>query len=533
MCIFFWQLIPKHFWGYMYLFLLRQHMPNFTIWWAIALLFFKNELSAMCLTSPELLAAPLFFHLVWTFIGWRAFRNTVLWHCARPQVLGICSKHRHCLQNTGSDHPRGAAPASRWKRRWEHQLWGPIPRFIMSVPLPIPICLQWRAGPPELAQRAESSRAADPMIWQLCRSTRRSYRTHIHTYTHVQRTCCRVKQELVQVLGASDSKLFQVLRQNWSKMFLLVFSNCIVFLGIFEITNSVEGCGTNFLQVVGVSSKGFSNKKECIFCCFYAGESIKRKDETWKRIISKRSQKIVCLGNFEQMFFAKMAFLETLQNTMSFRKVKERAFSPTLSVFGRCHFFVLPYKSPNTTKIGVSAGTGENPKWHFWFERCHFGRGLEKGFYYLSYTKAVLCWKHYFIVFSAKHSFAKKKKNGCGCKLKKQKFTKTWGLFANMQKGVFLCIWFSWWLCFFHFVFWRGENHKGLFPSILVAFLFRYPKGLSLKSFSSSNSDFFLFSFCLPFQKSIFLLAFCPSTSFWKTVTLGGLFCLSFCLLLC
>ena len=40
-------------------------------------------------------------------------------------------------------------------------------------------------------------------------------------------------------------------------------------------------------------------------------------------------------------------------------------------------------KSPNTTKIGVSADTGENPKWHFWLQKCHFGFSLEKGFYYL------------------------------------------------------------------------------------------------------------------------------------------------------
>ena len=44
-----------------------------------------------------------------------------------------------------------------------------------------------------------------------------------------------------------------------------------------------------------------------------------------------------------------------------------------------------------------------------------------------------------FIVFSAKHSFAEIKE----CKLKnKHKFTKNWGLFANMQKGVFLFVLF-------------------------------------------------------------------------------------------
>ena len=76
----------------------------------------------------------------------------------------------------------------------------------------------------------------------------------------------------------------------------------------------------------------------------------------------------------------------------------------TKSAHFRCNYLFLengPFfgahsKSPNTTKIGVSAGTGENPKWHFWLQKCHFGFSLEKGLYYLWYLKAVLCWKHYF-----------------------------------------------------------------------------------------------------------------------------------------
>ena len=31
-------------------------------------------------------------------------------------------------------------------------------------------------------------------------------------------------------------------------------------------------------------------------------------------------------------------------------------------------FFCDPTKSPNTTKIGVSAGTRGKPKWRFWFQ---------------------------------------------------------------------------------------------------------------------------------------------------------------------
>ena len=65
------------------------------------------------------------------------------------------------------------------------------------------------------------------------------------------------------------------------------------------------------------------------------------------------------------------------------------------------------------------------------------------------------------------------------------------------------------------------------------------PEALSFKSFSSSCCVFFpYFSFCLPFQKSIFFFAFCPSTPFWKTFLwgVGGGVLLSFffcCLFLC
>ena len=62
-------------------------------------------------------------------------------------------------------------------------------------------------------------------------------------------------------------------------------------------------------------------------------------------------------------------------------------------------------------------------------------------------------------------------------------------------------------------------NFRG-FPSVVP------PKGLSLKSFSSSYSVFLLFSFCLPFQDSMFslLLSINPILE----DIFGGLFHLSF-----
>ena len=70
---------------------------------------------------------------------------------------------------------------------------------------------------------------------------------------------------------------------------------------------------------------------------------------------------------------------------------RERAFSLTLSVFGKCHFFGDLTKSPNTTKIGVSANTRETQNDTFGLKRGVFGKGLEKGFYYPGHTKPVLC----------------------------------------------------------------------------------------------------------------------------------------------
>ena len=81
------------------------------------------------------------------------------------------------------------------------------------------------------------------------------------------------------------------------------------------------------------------------------------------------------------------------------------------------------------------------------------------------------------------------------------------------------------------------KTKKGYFPAILEFFSSLVPpKALSLKSFSSSCSAFFLVSFCLPFFFSFkspsSFFTFCPSTPFWQTFCFGG-FLLSFFLFLC
>ena len=105
-------------------------------------------------------------------------------------------------------------------------------------------------------------------------------------------------------------------------------------------------------------------------------------------------------------------------------------------------------------KIEKGKGTRENPKWHFWLQRCHFGQGPQKGALLSVIPKAVLCSKHYFIVFSTKHSFAdmkecnlKKNRNlprirGCLPKCKKVFFLVCFFLVVLLFSSVFLCLCF-------------------------------------------------------------------------------------------
>ena len=189
----------------------------------------------------------------------------------------------------------------------------------------------------------------------------------------------------------------------------------------------------------------------------------------------------------------------------------KRAFSLQLSVLGKWSFFCGHSKWQNTIKIGVSADTGENPKWHFWLQKCHFGKGPRKGFYYLWYLKAVLCWKHcFYSVFSktqlCRHERAKKhNKNRGGL----PEWTKVffWVLFWVLVVLFFLVS-----LCFCASVLYTIARN-GYFPAFLEVFcLFCSHKRPVLNCLCSSYFAFFCF--CLPFQKSIFPLHSCPSTPF-------------------
>ena len=198
-----------------------------------------------------------------------------------------------------------------------------------------------------------------------------------------------------------------------------------------------------------------------------------------------------------------------------------------LSVFGKWYFFGAHSKSPNTTKIGVSADTGENPKWHFWLQKCHFGISLEKGFYYLWCLKAVFCWKHYFYSAFSKTQLCRHERMQLE---QKQKFTKNRGCLPKCKKVFFWYVFFFfafWWFCFLLLVFWFlcfvKKAHKGYFPAILDVFcLFCSHKRPVLRCLFSSY--FVSFAFVFPFKTPFYPFAFWPSAPFLENINIFGFF---------
>ena len=143
-----------------------------------------------------------------------------------------------------------------------------------------------------------------------------------------------------------------------------------------------------------------------------------------------------------------------------------------------------------------------------------FWEGASKGGFTICDTQKLCSAENaIFIVFSAKHSFAEIKE----CMLKKQKFTKNRGLFANMQKGVF-CLFFCG-FAFFMFLFffvWKKAPQRQ-FLVVSEFFSFCVPKKPVFEIFLFFLFCFVsLFSFCPPFQNSIVFLWFLSISPFWK-----------------
>ena len=223
----------------------------------------------------------------------------------------------------------------------------------------------------------------------------------------------------------------------------------------------------------------------------------------------------------KKVFLLKCHILENLANTICVRKVqKARIFVATICFWKWS--FLCPYKVTKHCKNRGFSRHRRKPQMALLVAKCHFGKGPRKGgIYYLWYLKK-LCFAEntIFIVLSAKHSFADMKE--CNLK-KKQNFAKNRGLFAKMQKGVYLVCFFGFLVVLFLFLrvfvfLFCKRGPKRLFSCNLDFVLSCSPKRPIFKILLFFLFCFiFLFSLCLPFQNSSFLW-FCPSTPFWKTL---------------
>ena len=101
--------------------------------------------------------------------------------------------------------------------------------------------------------------------------------------------------------------------------------------------------------------------------------------------------------------------------TRLFSEGKKNAFTLTQSVFGKWHFFVALQNTKHYKNLVFQQAQGKTPNGTFGLKSAILGRGLKKVLLSGMPKKAVLCWYHKCLVFSAKHSFAEVK----GCKLKK------------------------------------------------------------------------------------------------------------------
>ena len=129
-------------------------------------------------------------------------------------------------------------------------------------------------------------------------------------------------------------------------------------------------------------------------------------------------------------FLAKIAWHDLCQEG---RKTHFRAH---YLFWPRTFFGPKQWKPGKTIKIVVSAASAEQMTPLFVWKRF-FLTWVKSGFYSLCFWKAVLFRKHYFIVFSTKHSNCKKKLYV----EKNRTFMKNRGLFLNMAKRCF-CLFF-------------------------------------------------------------------------------------------
>ena len=221
-----------------------------------------------------------------------------------------------------------------------------------------------------------------------------------------------------------------------------------------------------FFQLVGVSKKFFGLKRKCsfCFCLLYVGESEKREEKTWKqwkRKISKTENSVFWMVMNRKDFSLRWHFLENRQTLFVFGRCKRRAFSLTLSVLGKVTF-LWPYKLTKHYKNRDFSRHRGNPKWHFWLQKCHFGRGPRKGaLLSVIHKSCALLKKHHFYSVFSKTQLCRNKRVQVE---EKQKFTKMGAVCQHAKICVFLFLVFF--LCLvdvsdiFYF-FCSGEGGRG------------------------------------------------------------------------
>ena len=166
--------------------------------------------------------------------------------------------------------------------------------------------------------------------------------------------------------------------------------------------------------------------------------------KTWKNKISKKPRKIVFLGWLwrKLVFFVKMSFFRKIGKhyLCSEGQQKVRIFAATIC-FWKMVLFLVPIQSHQTHR-------GKPKKSTFGCKSAIFGFSLEKGFYYLWYLKALLCWKHDFYSVFSKTQLCRHERMQLE---KKQNFTKNRGCLPKCKKVFFWHVFFF--LLFGGFVF--------------------------------------------------------------------------------
>ena len=133
-----------------------------------------------------------------------------------------------------------------------------------------------------------------------------------------------------------------------------------------------------FAQFVRVSKRFFVGKC-ALFVFGFCWKKKKRKyEKIEKKSKSQKPPRKLCFWWLWSFFLQNWHFWKMDKHYLWSEDKEKCVFSLQLPVFGKWHFFNIQ-NHQTLQNLGVSAGTGENPKWHFRFQKCHFGFSPRKG----------------------------------------------------------------------------------------------------------------------------------------------------------